>query len=65
MTELGLNKVVKNFGFKSVLNEFDLELKTGERVALIGPNGAGKTTIFKLITGEEKPTSGTISTNPV
>ena len=61
MTELGLNKVVKNFGFKSVLNEFDLELKTGERVALIGPNGAGKTTIFKLITGEEKPTSGTIS----
>lgn len=61
MIELSLNKVVKNFGFKKVLNEFDLELKTGERVALIGPNGSGKTTIFKMITGEETPTSGTIS----
>lgn len=61
MIELSLNKVVKNFGFKRVLDEFDLELKTGERVALIGPNGSGKTTIFKMITGEESPKSGTIS----
>lgn len=61
MIELSLNKVVKNFGFKNVLNGFDLELKTGERVALIGPNGSGKITIFKMITGEETPTSGNIS----
>ncbi len=61
MIELSLNKVIKNFGFKRVLEEFDLELKTGERVALIGPNGSGKTTIFKMITGEETPTSGMIS----
>lgn len=61
MIELCLNKVVKNFGFKRVLDEFDLELKTGERVALIGPNGSGKTTIFKIITGEESPSSGMIS----
>lgn len=61
MIELSLNKVAKSFGFKRVLEEFDLELKTGERVALIGPNGSGKTTIFKMITGEETPTSGIIS----
>ena len=61
MIELSLNKVVKTFGFKKILNEFDLELKTGERVALIGPNGSGKTTIFKMITGEENVTSGNIS----
>lgn len=61
MIELSLNKVVKDFGFKRVLEEFDLELKTGERVALIGPNGSGKTTIFKMIMGEETPTSGMIS----
>ena len=61
MIELSLNKIVKSFGFKRVLEEFDLELKTGERVALIGPNGSGKTTIFKMITGEETPTSGMIS----
>ncbi len=61
MTELSLNNIVKNFGFKNVLNGFDLELNTGERVSLIGPNGSGKTTIFKLITGEESPNSGQIS----
>ena len=58
--ELSLNKVGKNFGFKKILDGFDLELKTGERVALIGPNGSGKTTIFKMIIGEENPTSGNI-----
>ena len=61
MTELSLNNLVKNFGFKNVLNGFDLELNTGERVSLIGPNGSGKTTIFKLIMSEEMPNSGQIS----
>ena len=61
MIELNINKVVKNYGFKNVLNEFDLELKTRERVALIGPNGSGKTTLFKIITGEESINSGTVS----
>ena len=61
MTELSLNNLVKNFGFKNILNGFDLELNTGERVSLIGPNGSGKTTIFKLIMGEEMPNSGQIS----
>ena len=61
MTELSLNNLVKNFGFKNVLNGFDLELNTGERISLIGPNGSGKTTIFKLIMGEEMPNSGQIS----
>ena len=61
MTELSLNNIEKTFGFKKILNGFDLELKTGERVALIGPNGSGKTTIFNMITGDEIPTAGQIS----
>ena len=61
MIELNLNKIEKNFGQKKVLTDFNLELKTGERVALIGPNGAGKTTIFNLIIGKDTPTSGQIS----
>lgn len=61
MTELSLNNIEKTFGFKKILNGFDLELKTGERVALIGPNGSGKTTIFNMITGNETPTAGQIS----
>lgn len=61
MTELSLNNIEKTFGFKKILNGFNLELKTGERVALIGPNGSGKTTIFNMITGKEAPTAGQIS----
>lgn len=61
MIELSLNNIEKNFGFKKVLNGFNLELKTKERIALIGPNGSGKTTIFKIITGEENLNAGNIS----
>ena len=49
MIELSLSKIKKSFGSKKLLDGFDLELKTGERIALIGPNGSGKTTIFKII----------------
>lgn len=61
MIELSLSNIEKNFGFKKVLNGFNLELKTKERIALIGPNGSGKTTIFKIITGEENLNAGSIS----
>ena len=61
MTEVSLVGIKKNFGFKNILNEFDLEITTGDKVALIGPNGSGKSTIFKLISKEENPDQGTIS----
>lgn len=62
MIEVTLNGAKKNFGFKNVLDDFDLEATTGERIALIGPNGCGKTTIFKIIVGEEKLDSGIVTT---
>lgn len=61
MIELSLSNIDKTFGFKKVLNGFNLELKTKERIALIGPNGSGKTTIFKIIIGEENINNGNIS----
>ena len=61
MLEIGLSKVVKSFGFKRVLDEFDFEATTGERIALIGPNGGGKTTLFKIIAGLESANSGVVS----
>ena len=62
MIEIALNDAKKNFGFKNVLDGFDLEATTGERIALIGPNGCGKTTICKVIVGEEKLDSGMVTT---
>jgi ABC-type polysaccharide/polyol phosphate transport system ATPase subunit len=42
------------------LDSIDLEVTTGEAVALIGPNGSGKSTLLKLIGGILKPTSGKV-----
>lgn len=43
-----------------VLNHVDLEIKPGEFVSLVGLSGAGKSTLFKLLTKEERQTSGKI-----
>ena len=61
MLEIGISGVKKNFGTKQVLNGFDMDVTTGEKIGLIGPNGCGKSTIFKMITKEEVPDSGTVS----
>ena len=61
MTEISLNDIKKNFGFKNILDGFNLEISTGDRVALIGPNGCGKTTIFKIISGIENTENGNIA----
>ena len=46
---------------KQVLNNVNLVINPGERIALLGRNGAGKSTLIKLIGGVELPTSGSIS----
>lgn len=61
MIEISLNNVKKTYGFKNVLNDISFEIKAGERLALIGDNGCGKSTILNIITGLEKPDSGTLS----
>ena len=61
MIEISVNNAQKNFGFKRVLDGFDLEATTGERIGLIGPNGCGKTTLFKIISGEENLDQGMVS----
>ena len=43
-----------------VLDAADLSVQSGEMVALVAPSGAGKSTLLKLLTREEKPTSGKI-----
>ena len=45
------------------LSGVSFTINEGEFVFLVGPSGSGKTTIIKLITGELKPTSGTVHVN--
>ena len=47
----------------NALNGATLQVEDGEFVFLIGPSGSGKSTIIKLITGELKPSSGTVHVN--
>jgi ATP-binding cassette ChvD family protein len=52
--------ISKSFGNKLLIDGMSFSLPPGGIVGVIGPNGAGKSTLFKMITGEEKPDSGTI-----
>ena len=61
MIEIELNNVKKNYGLKNVLDGFNMQIKTGDRIALIGINGTGKSTVLKIINGTESVDEGTIS----
>lgn len=61
MIEIELNNIYKSYGLKNILNGFNLEIKTGERVALIGQNGSGKSTILRIIAKQESIDRGTIN----
>ena len=52
--------ISKAYGENLLMENFSFALPPGGIVGVIGPNGAGKTTLFRMITGEEKPDSGTI-----
>jgi len=51
--------VSKGYGDNLLMDEVNFSLPPGGIVGVIGPNGAGKTTLFRMITGGEKPDSGT------
>jgi neutral amino acid transport system ATP-binding protein len=51
--------VTRQFGGLKAVDVAHLEIPRGKITALIGPNGAGKTTLFNLLTGFDKPNTGT------
>ncbi len=53
--------VCKGFGDRLLVENMSFNLPRGGIVGVIGPNGAGKTTLFRMITGSEKPDSGTLT----
>lgn len=58
---LNVSALSMSFGGLLAVDNVDLQVETGEIVAIIGPNGAGKTTVFNCICGFYKPTGGIIS----
>ena len=50
----------KGFQDKLLIDGLSFKLPPGGIVGVIGPNGAGKTTLFRMITGQDKPDSGSI-----
>jgi ATP-binding cassette ChvD family protein len=50
----------KAYGDRLLIDNLSFKLPPGGIVGIIGPNGAGKTTLFRMLTGQEKPDSGSI-----
>jgi sulfate-transporting ATPase len=53
------NNISKAYGGKLLFDDVSFTIPRGAVVGVIGPNGVGKTTLFRMITGQEKPDSGT------
>jgi sulfate-transporting ATPase len=55
------DQVSKGYGDRMLIEDLTFKLPPAGIVGVIGPNGAGKTTLFRMITGQEKPDSGTFT----
>ncbi|HZE99977.1 MAG TPA: ATP-binding cassette domain-containing protein [Planctomycetota bacterium] len=64
MTVLRLAEVTFGFGTPPQLENVTLNIEAGERVGLLGRNGVGKSTLLRLIAGELRPESGSLSLQP-
>jgi ATPase subunit of ABC transporter with duplicated ATPase domains len=58
-----LDNVSKQVGHQILFIEASAALQKGEKIGLVGPNGAGKTTLFRMISGQELPDEGQVSTD--
>ncbi|MFK7901940.1 MAG: ATP-binding cassette domain-containing protein [Nitratireductor sp.] len=57
---ISMQKITKRFGGITALEDVDLEINSGEVLAIVGDNGAGKSTLIKILTGVYQPTQGAI-----
>ena len=64
MTLLSVSNVGVSFGATELFKDITFTVADGERWGIIGRNGAGKTSIFNVITGELRPTVGSVARKP-
>ena len=57
---LEVSNLTKGFGDRVLIKDLSFSLPRAGIVGIIGPNGVGKTTLFKTITGQEEPDSGSV-----
>lgn len=57
---LDVNNLTKSFGDRVLIDNLSFSVPKGAIVGIIGPNGAGKSTLFKIMSGVEKPDSGSV-----
>ena len=57
---IGVAGLSKSFVGQKVIDDIDLDIATGEVVALLGPSGCGKTTLLRMLAGLEEPSAGQI-----
>lgn len=57
---LSVKGITKDFGGLSVLKGIDLDIKSGEQIAIIGPSGCGKSTFLRCLNCMEDPSGGSI-----
>ena len=55
-----IKEVSKRFGSFDALKDINLDIKTGELVALLGPSGSGKTSLLRIIAGLEEADQGVV-----
>lgn len=60
MTNLRIKNLTKKYGNVKALDDFSLEIKSGEFMVLLGPSGCGKTTAIRCIAGLINPSGGQI-----
>jgi ATPase subunit of ABC transporter with duplicated ATPase domains len=58
-----LDNISKQIGHQILFIEAQATLQKGEKAGLVGPNGSGKTSLFRMITGQEQPDEGQVSTD--
>ena len=64
MTQISVSNAGVEFGATTIFNGVTFTVGQGERWAILGRNGSGKTTLFRLMTGSQQPTEGTITREP-
>ncbi len=64
MTQISVSGALVQFGATTLFRNVTFTAAKGDRWGIIGRNGTGKTTLFRLITGDQEPTSGAVSRQP-